>query len=175
MRIAAIVMLILIKIHFVFVLMMNSEDIALVEKKLGYTFLNEDLLIRALTRKAFAQEERQQGRHCEDQEVYRVLGDAILKAILVELLIESGHNSRESITNKKIELEKRESLGSLFRDLDIGSSIRLGLGEKKQNIAQQSSVLGETFEALIAAVYLDKKSYEATKNLISNLFSSQFT
>ncbi len=156
-------------------LKMNSEDIALVEQNLGYTFLNKELLIRALTRKAFAQEKKQQGRDCEDQEIYRVLGDAILKAILVELLIENGHNSRESITNKKIELEKRESLGNLFRELGIASFIRFGLGEQKQGIVQQSSVLGETFEALIAAVYLDKKSYDATKNLISNLFSSQLT
>ncbi|GBO55406.1 ribonuclease III [Pseudanabaena sp. lw0831] len=154
---------------------MNSENIVVVEKNLGYTFLNKELLIRALTRKAFAQEEKQQGRHCEDQEIYRVLGDAILKAILVELLIENGHNSRESITNKKIELEKRESLGNLFRAIGIASFIRFGLGEQKQNIAQQSSVLGETFEALIAAVYLDKKSYETTKSLISKLFSSQLT
>ncbi len=152
---------------------MNSENIAVVEENLGYTFSHKDLLIRALTRKAFAQEEKQQGRPCEDQEVYRVLGDAILKAILVELLIESGHNSRESITNKKIELEKRESLGNLFRDLDIASFIRFGLGEQKQGIAQQSSVLGETFEALVAAVYMDQKSYKTTKTLISSLFSSQ--
>ncbi len=154
---------------------MKSENITVVEESLGYTFLHKDLLIRALTRKAFAQEEQQQGRHCEDQEVYRILGDAILKAILVELLIESGHSSRESITNKKIELEKRESLGNLFRDLGIASFIRFGLGEQKQGIAQQSSVLGETFEALIAAVYLDKKSYETTKNLIAKLFSSQLS
>lgn len=154
---------------------MKSEDIALVEKYLGYTFLNKDILIRALTRKAFAQEKRQQGEDCEDQEVYRVLGDAILKAILVELLVENGYNSRESITKKKSELENRESLGDLFRDLDITSFIRLGLGEQKQGISQHSSVLGETFEALIAAVYMDKKSYEATKKLISNLFSSKLT
>ncbi|MFN8931396.1 MAG: hypothetical protein ACK5XW_04160 [Pseudanabaena sp.] len=60
---------------------MKSENIAVVEESLGYTFLHKDLLIRALTRKAFAQEQKQQGRNCEDQEIYRVLGDAILKAV----------------------------------------------------------------------------------------------
>jgi ribonuclease-3 len=154
---------------------MKSETIEKIEESLNYTFFNKDLLIRALTRKAFAQEEKQQGRNCEDQEIYRVLGDAILKAILVELLIENGHNSRDSITTKKIELEKRENLGNLFRELDIASFIRLGLGEQKQGIAQQSSVLGETFEALVAAVYLDAKNYEATKSLVAKLFSSRLT
>jgi dsRNA-specific ribonuclease len=91
------------------------------------------------------------------------------------LLIENGHNSRESITNKKSEIEKRESLGNMFRELDIASFIRFGLGEQKQGIAQQSSVLGETFEALVAAVYLDAKNYETTKKWIAKLFSSQLT
>lgn len=90
------------------------------------------MLIRALTRKAFAQEQKQQGRNCEDQELYRILGDAVLKAILVEMLIQQGYDSREAITNKKIELEKREKLGRIFEGLDISSFIRFGIGEKNR-------------------------------------------
>ncbi len=149
---------------------MKLEDISYVEKCLGYPFNNKDLLIRALTRKAFAQEQKQQGQNCEDQEVYRILGDAILKAILVEMLIEEGYDSRESITKKKIALEKRENLAKMFQEIGIASFIRLGKGEKNQEIFKQSSVLGETFEALVAAVHVDTQSYETTKGLFINLF-----
>lgn len=152
---------------------MKSEDITIVEQRLGYTFTHKSLLIRALTRRAFAQEQKQQGRNCGDQEVYRVLGDAILKAILVELLIERGYDSREKITNKKIDLEKRENLGAMLRDMEIAPFIRFGLGEQKQGISKQSSVLGETFEALIAAVHVDAGRYEITKSLIVKLFNKQ--
>jgi ribonuclease-3 len=69
---------------------MKPEDITTVEKRLNYTFKDKNLLIRALTRKAFAQEQKQQGKNCEDQEVYRILGDAVLKAILVEMLIQQA-------------------------------------------------------------------------------------
>jgi ribonuclease-3 len=150
---------------------MKTEDIASVEQRLGYTFRNKELLIRALTRKAFAQEQKQQGKNCEDQELYRILGDAVLKAILVEMLIEKGYDSRESITNKKIDLEKRENLGMMLRKLNIVPFIRFGIGEQKQEIANQLSVLGETFEALIAAVHTDGGNYEATKKIIISLFN----
>lgn len=150
---------------------MKPKDIATVEQRLNYSFKDKNLLIRALTRKAFAQEQKQQGRNCEDQEVYRILGDAVLKAILVEMLIQQGYDSRKSITNKKIELENRENLGKMFEGMDIAPFIRLGIGEKKQRISSQSSVLGETFEALIAAVHIDARSYEKTKRFVIDLFS----
>ena len=152
-------------------LKMKPEDIATIEKRLNYTFSDKNLLIRALTRKAFAQEQNQQGRNCEDQEVYRILGDAVLKAILVEMLIQQGYDSRESITTKKIELEKRENLGKMFKGMGIALFIRFGIGEKKQGISSQSSVLGETFEALVAAVHIDAGSYEKTKRFVIDLFS----
>lgn len=152
---------------------MKPEDISCIERRLGYIFRDKNVLIRALTRKAFAQEQRQQGRSCEDQEVYRILGDAVLKSALVEMLIEQGYASREAITNKKIELEKRESLGAKLREMEIASFIRFGRGEQKQKISTQSSVLGETFEALIAAVHIDGESYETTKRLVTELFGDR--
>lgn len=150
---------------------MKFEHISVVEQRLGYTFKDKDLLVRALTRKAFAQEQKQKGQNCEDQEVFRIYGDAVLKAILVEMLIEQGYDSREKITNKKSDLEKRENLGKMFQEMGIASFIRFGIGEQKQGISKQSSVLGETFEALVAAVYVDTRSYETTKRLFINLFN----
>ncbi|MEO1428767.1 MAG: ribonuclease III domain-containing protein [Cyanobacteria bacterium J06632_19] len=150
---------------------MKPQDILSVEQRLGYTFKDKGLLIRALTRKAFAQEQKQRSKNCEDQEVFRILGDAVLKAILVEMLIEKGYDSRDKITNKKIDLEKRENLGKMFQEIGIAPFIRFGIGEQKQGISTQSSVLGETFEALVAAVHVDTQNYETTKRLFINLFN----
>ena len=61
-----------------------------IEANLGYSFVNRNLLKRALTRRAYALEQKQQKRAYEDQEIYRVLGDAVLKVVLVDLLIQSG-------------------------------------------------------------------------------------
>lgn len=150
--------------------LMTAEQLEIIERRLGYIFSNKKLLVRALTRKAYAQEQRQQGRICEDQEVYRILGDALLKVLLVELLIEKGYASREAITNQKIALENRESLGLIFQELKITEYVYFGAGERKQQISTQRAVLGEVFEALIAAIHLDCGCYENTKRVIKHLF-----
>ncbi len=126
-----------------------------IEDALGYTFSNKDLLNRALTRKAYANEQKARNVVCEDQEIFRTLGDAVLKTVLVDLLIASGCKTREEITNRKMELESEEGLAKISRELGIGSSIKLGIGEIRQKANEKQYVLAETLEALIGAIYLD--------------------
>jgi ribonuclease III len=57
--------------------MMTPQEIRTIEASLGYIFLDSELLVQALTRKAAALEERQKGRNCKDQEVFRILGDGL--------------------------------------------------------------------------------------------------
>ncbi len=139
------------------------------EDKLGYPFKNDYFLNRALTRKAYANEQKQQNHECEDQEIYRTLGDAVIKLALVDLLIKSGCDTREGITLKKKELEREEKLAEIGRTLEIGPAIKLGTGEKKQKANEEPKVLAETFEALIAGIYYDG-GYDAAKGIISKLF-----
>ncbi len=140
-----------------------------IEEALGYTFSNKSLLERALTRKAYANELKQQNIECEDQEIYRTLGDAVLKTVLVDRLIASGYKTREDITNRKMELESEEGLAKISRELGIGSSIRLGIGEKKQKADEKQYVLAETLEAIIGAIFLDG-GYDASKDTIIKWF-----
>jgi len=145
-----------------------------IEKDLGYSFSDKDLLDRALTRKAHALEAKQQNRDCEDQEIYRTLGDAILKAVLVDLLIKSGCKTRDEITSEKIRLEREEGLAKIAQDIGIGPFIKLGAGEKKHRANEEPKVLAETLEALIGAIYLDG-GYDAAKKVITRWFKSFFT
>ena len=144
-----------------------------IEKNLGYSFADKNLLNRALTRKAYALEQKQRNQDCEDQEVFRTLGDAILKAVLVDLLIKSGCKTRDEITNKKIRLEREEGLANMCQDLGIGPFIKLGAGEGKKRANEEPKVLAETLEALIAAIYLDG-GYGASKGVITKWFKSLF-
>ena len=61
-----------------------------IEDHLNYRFNNNLLLERALTRKAFANEQAQRGISCEDQEIFCTLGDAVLKTVLIDILIRNG-------------------------------------------------------------------------------------
>lgn len=140
-----------------------------IEETLGYTFKNEYYLDRALTRKAYANEQKQQNKDCEDQEIYRTLGDAVLKLVLVDSLIKSGCDTRDDITGKKKNLEREEGLAGISRKLGVGDAIKLGIGEKKQKANEEPKVLAETLEALIAAIYLDG-GYDAASETIKKWF-----
>lgn len=140
-----------------------------IEEKLGYSFNNQELLNRALTRRAYALEQKQQNQECEDQEIYCVLGDAVLRSVLVDLLIKSGCNSREEITTKKQRLEREEMLAEIASKLSIGPFIKLGIGERKQNADKEPKVLAETLEAIIGAIYFDD-GYNSTMTVIAEWF-----
>jgi len=150
-----------------------SNDLITIEKNLGYSFRNKDLLNRALTRRAYGLEQKQQNQECEDQEIYRVLGDAVLRAVLVDLLIKSGCSTREEITTKKQRLEREEMLDQIGRKLSIGPFIKLGIGEKKQNADQEPKVIAETLEAIIGSIYVDG-GYETAKSVIAQWFKDLF-
>lgn len=142
------------------------------EENLGYKFKNKSLLDRALTRKAYALEQHQQNKECEDQEIYRTLGDAVLKAVLIDLLIKSGCSTRGEITSRKKSLEREEGLAEISKRLGVGSFLKMGKGEEKQKAQEEPYVLAETFEAIIGAVYLDG-GFGATKRTIEKLFEME--
>jgi ribonuclease-3 len=127
-----------------------------IEENIGYQFKNPAFLTQALTRKAFANEERQQGRHHDDQEILCTLGDAVLKTVFVELLIRARYPTPDAIMQAKIQLEHEEALAGIAGQIGIAQSIRLGIGERKQGVLEKGpDVLAQTLEAVIGAVYLD--------------------
>jgi len=140
------------------------------EISLNYFFFDKALLERALTRRAYADEQKHRcGKLCKDQEAFCTLGDAVIKAALADLLIDAGCETRAEITQKKQLLECQKMLGEVACGVKVDTYIKLGKGEAKQNADRNSSVLAETFEALIAAIYLDG-GYEAAKRVIHRLF-----
>jgi ribonuclease III len=150
--------------------MMTPQEIRTVEASLGYIFLDSELLVQALTRKAAASEQRDKGRICKDQEVFRTLGDAILKAVLTESLIYQGYVTPGEITERKKDLERKESLSNKIQSMNIVPIV--GIGERQNGVQQQSLALAETFEAIIAAIYKDG-GYEIIKKLIIKWFFPQ--
>ncbi len=140
-----------------------------IEETLGYSFKNAAYLERALTRKAYANEQKQQHKDCDDQEIYRTLGDSVLKLALVDMLIKSGCDTRDDITLMKKDLEREEKLAEFGRNFGIGHAIKLGIGEKKQRAEAEPKVLAETLEAIIAAIYYDG-GFEAAKETIGKWY-----
>lgn len=142
------------------------------EKKIGHSFTNKALLGRALTRKTYASEKKQNllsSEDCEDQEVFRTLGDAVLKLILMDKFYELGYETREKMTNKNSDLGRKETLAKISDEIGVGSHILLGTGEIRQQADKQPKVLAETLEAITAAIFLDV-GYEKSKEIIFKWF-----
>ncbi len=116
-------------------------------KRLGYQFTDAGMLEQALTH-------RSAGRLNNERLEY--LGDALLGAYIAEELFRRFPESDEGqLTRLRSQLVRKESLADLARDLDLGSSIKLGGGELKSGGWRRDSILSNTVEALIGAIFLD--------------------
>lgn len=127
--------------------------LASLEQRIAYRFDDRSLLVRALTHRSYANE---QGGGAEDNEVLEFLGDAVLGLIVSDLLCQRHPLLNEGQMSKlKSFLVSAETLAKLADQLGLGQFVLLGRGEEKTAGRTKSSILANTFEALIAALYLD--------------------
>ncbi len=143
-------------------------DITKIEEKIGYTFSdkNKNLLLRALTRKAFAKEQQDKNQDCEHQEVLSTLGDAVWELVLSDLLI-PGCKTSDDLTTKRKELVGHPAQAEIAQNLGIEQFIKMTNGEKKDE--NKESILEATFEALIGAIFIDA-GYDETKKVVNKWF-----
>jgi ribonuclease-3 len=127
------------------------------------------LLIQALTRKAYAEEEVQAGRRCEFQESLSFLGDAVLRAALSELLIERGWSSKDYLHRERKDLENNEQLTKVGEKLVTRAVIRMNKSESDSWETNKTTVLSDTMEALIGAIHL-AAGYEESKMRVASWF-----
>jgi dsRNA-specific ribonuclease len=139
-------------------------DTEKLENTLGYRFKKIELLEQAHTNKGYSNE-----HPCKNQSEFQIIGDAVLKLVLTELLMEKGHRTGGEITHKRVELEKKKGLAKAARDLGVGSFLILGNGQMKQNHGESEHVLAETLEAIAGAMYFDG-GYDKTKDVMKKWF-----
>ncbi|MEO6799536.1 MAG: ribonuclease III [Rhodanobacter sp.] len=101
------------------------------------------------------------------------LGDALLGAIIAELLYEVHPKASEGeLSRLRAQLVNGQALAVLARELDLGDELKLGPGELKSGGFRRDSILADAFEALIAAVYLDA-GFEACRDSVRALFGER--
>lgn len=124
-----------------------STSLDRLERKLGYTFQDKNLMILALTHRSYA------GRNNERLEF---LGDAILNFVAGEDLYTHFPMAKEGqLSRLRSRLVKGTTLAVLARGFELGDYLRLGSGELKSGGYRRESILADTVEALIGAIYLD--------------------
>lgn len=127
------------------------------EQALAYTFKDKSLLYRALSHRSVGS---------QNNERLEFLGDSLLNFIIAEALYRKFPNAREGdLTRLRASLVKGETLADIARYFDIGEYLVLGEGEMKSGGFRRSSILADTVEALIAAIYLESGMLTCTERV----------
>jgi ribonuclease-3 len=148
---------------------MSSNDHPEIEEKLCYHFNSTDLLEEALRHSSYVNE--QTDPELRDNERLEFLGDAVLNLIIGHILVQRNPDLKEGdLSRIRANLVNEAQLARIARSIDLGSFIKLGKGEIQTQGREKNSILADTFEALLAAVYLDG-GFEAAFNIIEANFS----
>jgi ribonuclease III len=122
-------------------------------KILGHRFFEWELLNRALTHCSYANEN---GHNKQDNERFEFLGDAVLELVVTHLLCDAFPERDEGELSKiRASSVNKKTLSKLARKLDMGAFLLLSKGEQQNNGGSKSSILADTFEAVLGAIYLD--------------------
>ena len=109
----------------------------------------------------------------EDNERLEFLGDSILGLIISEMLyLRYPERDVGYISKLKSAVVSQKFLAIISQRLKLSDFILLGNGEIKQNARNRASLLADTLESVIGAMYLDR-GYEKTKNFIHSNFENE--
>jgi len=130
------------------------------EKALGATLRDRDLLRRALTHRSFAYE----NGGLPTNERLEFLGDAVLSIVVTDHLYASFPDMPEGhLAKLRASVVNMNALADVARDIGVGEWLLLGRGEEYSGGRDKASILADTFEALLGAVYLDRGLGAASK------------
>ena len=117
-------------------------------------FINKELLETALTHRSCLNENPDLK---ESNERLEFLGDAILEFIITETLYKSFPDKQEGyLTTLRSNLVNTQNLAEVAKKLGIGGLIHLSKGEEDGGGRENPSLLADTVEAIIGALYLDQ-------------------
>lgn len=143
----------------------RSKNHATLEKKLGVSFSNSDLLEEALTHRSYLNENP--GWPFAHNERLEYLGDAALELAVTEALFERFPNDDEGmLTSIRAALVNYQMIGTVAQELNLGTHLYLSRGESRDTGKAREVILANAMEAVIGAVYLDR-GYDATKQVIA--------
>ena len=136
-------------------------DVMLLQNRLGHAFKDTALLQQALTHRSHS------GLHNERLEF---LGDSVLNCVVASLLYERYSDIDEGdLSRVRANLVKQQSLYEIAQRLELSQFLRLGEGELKSGGFRRPSILADTLEALLGAIFLDD-GFNAARDVIRALY-----
>ena len=149
----------------------EARGLTALQQRIDIAFRDPALLRRALTHASYLNENPEAGGR--DNERLEYLGDAVGDFLAAEYLYERFPNWQEGqLTNLRAQLVRSETLARFAREIDLGRYLLLGHGEELRGGRTRMTMLGDAFEALLGAIYLDQ-GLEATRQFFLPFAASE--
>ena len=148
-----------------------EADLAELEAALGRHFVRPELLVHALTHRSLANEravseqvlneqifasDMEEAAEAGDNERLEFLGDAVLGLVVAEALFLQHTEWQEGeLTRVRSQLVSRKHMAEVAAAIDLGGHLRLSRGEDKSGLRRKTTVLSNTMEAVLGALFLD--------------------
>lgn len=124
-----------------------KAKLSILGARLGYQYQNEELVERALSHRSVGK---------NNNERLEFLGDSILNFVIGDALFHRFPSAKEGqLSQMRAQLVKGKTLAAIARGFSLGDYLILGPGELKSGGHRRDSILADTVEALIGAMYLD--------------------
>jgi ribonuclease-3 len=140
------------------------EALAELERRLGHKFANPEFARQALTHRSFG---------APHNERLEFLGDSLLNCAVATLLYERFPQLPEGdLSRLRAALVNQSSLSDVAQKLGLGDRLRLGEGELKSGGFRRPSILADSLEALLGAVFLDA-GFDATRKAVGHILAEK--
>ncbi|MBE6563341.1 MAG: ribonuclease III [Ruminococcaceae bacterium] len=128
------------------------------EKIIGYTYSDKELLRKALTHSSFSNEKKSKNKKGDCNERLEFLGDSILSIVVSEYLFSRYVDNQEGDLSKiRSSVVCEKALAKYAAEIGLGDYMYLGRGEELNNGRHRPSITADAFEALLASMYLDSE------------------
>lgn len=144
-----------------------AADLKAFEARIGHTFRQPDLLLRAVTHASISSTTRPDNQRLE------FLGDRVLGLVMAEALLGADMAASEGQLAPRFNaLVRKEACAEVAREVGLGDVLKLGRSEMLSGGRRKEALLGDAMEAVIAAVYQDS-GFDAARALILRLWGAR--
>lgn len=144
------------------------KELEALEKGVAHTFRDKGLIVQAITHKSYANERK---GLLKDNERLEFLGDAVLDLSISHIIMEKFPDLSEGEMSKlRASVVNEGTLAILAKEIGLHEYLLLGHGEERSGGRSKPSILADSFEAVIAAIYLDG-GFEEAFRIVTGQFS----
>jgi ribonuclease-3 len=135
-----------------------------IERHFGYVFVERKLVLAALTHRSAA------AAHNERLEF---LGDSVLNCSVARLLYDAHPQADEGVLSRlRATLVNEDTLAQIARQMGLGEHLKLGPGELKSGGFRRASILADTLEAILGAIFLDS-GFDTVAAVVGRLMAAR--